>query len=287
MPGFPGKGRKTEMRTWFRTLSAGLLTSSRTVFTTLKFVWVEPCFVMNCLYAPTIYGFILFIFELWKRIPSNIYSVSWDLLPAVELCSWRPCSCAWLMLSHLEQTTRYPPTDGLLHGLRVLAGTDLLAQMRWGTCVGVSHRYTLKSRVAESYVCGSPTWRHNGQFTSKPGLWFAPPRTVSEALSIHSLPHCWHSQVPYFFGRSNMGILVSNLGLNLHFISDKLQFSDTNEMSNIQFNLILMLLTQAWHSPPVRGSALQHCPHFWHQLQMGCPGHPYFCLANYNCGGSH
>lgn len=39
--------------------------------------------MMNCLYAPTIYGFILFIFELWKRIPSNIYIVS----PGLASCN--------------------------------------------------------------------------------------------------------------------------------------------------------------------------------------------------------
>lgn len=53
--------------------------------------------MMNCLYAPTIYGFILFIFELWKRIPSNIYIVS-------------PGTC-------FLQRSSVPDARALVHGL--------------------------------------------------------------------------------------------------------------------------------------------------------------------------
>lgn len=82
-----------------------------------------------------------------------------------------------------------------------------------------------------------------------------------------------------------MGILVSHLGLNLHFISDKLQFSDTNEMSNIRFNLILMLLTQLGAQPcntaPTSDTSCKwgaQATHtfVWPTVTVGAPTNPSF-----------
>lgn len=57
-----------------------------------------------------------------------------------------------------------------------------------------------------------------------------------------------------------------------------LQFTINNSLSSSSFNNDTNSLES---DSRLKGSVLQDFPYFRGQLQMGCPGHPHFCLASY------
>ena len=81
------------------------------------------------------------------------------------------------------------------------------------------------------------------------------------------------------------GVMFFFLTSNTLFIPTTiLQFTINNWLSSNSFN-------NDTNSPEsdsrLKGSVLQDCPYFRGQLQMGCLGHPHFCLASYKKRGCH
>lgn len=167
------------------------------VFTSLKFAWVGPCFVMNCLYAPTIYSFILFTFELWKRIPS-LHIMSPGTCSSQCNSVTDAHAYVWSMLSHFSWSQSLS-----WHGHGAVALGSV--------CRSFPQIHTEEQSGWVTYTWLSSSAIQVSHFQSGPLI--CSPRDGLRPLPFTPFPLLVLPD-SLFFGQSNTGSSVSHSGLN-------------------------------------------------------------------------